>query len=298
MENLIAVDIPAAEEQFFFINTFGHSVTAPSHTYGPAVRPYYLLHYILKGKGEYHIDHNIYQLSAGQGFFIEPNRQTLYKADAQEPWTYIWIGFSGDEADKIINSLGLSSSMPIFRCDNSKLLQECIFNMLHHEQNTLENSYYRLSMFYRFISAIAASNHDGIPVSEGNSYVEQAISYIHHHIAEPMQVEKVARYVGLNRTYFCKIFKEHTGTSPLKYIQNFRLTKAQHLLESSLLPVETIAYSCGYQCSESLIRIFRRKYGASPAAYRKRFQQQPSPVVQVQFDTATETYKSDSNINE
>lgn len=283
MENLISVDMPASNEQVLCINTFGHSVTAPSHTYGPAVRPYYLIHYVLEGKGEYQVEQNVYKLSAGQGFLIEPNRQTLYKADTDTPWSYIWIGFSGREADKIINSLGLSSQMPIFRCNEPEILQDCIFKMLYHERSTLKDSYYLISMFFLFLSTIASSNRDMYPISENNSYAEHAIQYIRNHIAEPIQVEAVARYVGLNRTYFCKVFKEQTGFSPLKYIQNFRLTKAQHLLESSLLSVETIAYSCGYQCPESLIRIFHRKYGVSPAAYRKHFQQKPSPVVQIQF---------------
>lgn len=287
MENLVAVEIPISDEQFFCINTFGHSVTAPSHTYGPAVRPYFLIHFILEGKGEYHVNHTIYKLSAGQGFLIEPNQQTFYKSDEKEPWSYIWIGFSGSEAVKIINSLGLSSAMPIFRSDKSVQLKDCIFNMLYHERCSLEDSYYMISMFYMFISIIAASNRDMLPSSKGNSYMEHAIQYIHNHIAEPMQVETIAHYVGLNRTYFCKVFKEHTGVPPLKYIQNFRLTKAQHLLESSLLSIETIAYSCGYQCPESLIRLFRKKYGSSPAAYRKHFQSQGFPVVQTQFDTST-----------
>ena len=155
--------------------------------------------------------------------------------------------------------------------------------MLSHERSTIKDSFYLTSMFFLFISTIASSNSNMYPVSRGSSYSEHAIYYIRNHIAEPIQVESIARYVGLNRTYFCKVFKEQTGLSPLKYIQNFRLTKAQHLLEASLLPVETIAYSCGYQCPESLIRIFHKKYGISPAAYRKRFQQLPSPVVRIQF---------------
>ncbi len=62
--------------------------------------------------------------------------------------------------------------------------------------------------------------------------------------------------------------------SPLKYIQKFRLTKAQHLLESSSLSVSAIAYACGYQQPESLMKLFCRQYGMSPSAYRKLIRDQ------------------------
>ena len=46
-----------------------------------------------------------------------------------------------------------------------------------------------------------------------------------NHYSEPLQIEDIARYIGLNRSYLSTLFKEHTGQSPLKYLQTFRLTK-------------------------------------------------------------------------
>jgi mannose-6-phosphate isomerase-like protein (cupin superfamily) len=46
----------------------GHEQCRPSHSFGPAVRPHYLFHYILGGKGKYHAKGETYGLSAGQGF--------------------------------------------------------------------------------------------------------------------------------------------------------------------------------------------------------------------------------------
>ena len=114
-------------------------------------------------------------------------------------------------------------------------------------------------MLYLFLSTVAAADPDKSSFGNGNIYVSQAIAYIRDHIAEPLQADSVAKHVGLNRSYLSTLFKQHTGLSPLKYIQKFRLTKAQHLLESSNLSVSDIAYSCGYQ----------QQYGMSPAAYRK-----------------------------
>lgn len=288
MENSLSINIQASEQKQLHVNAFGHSVTMPGHKYGPAVRPYYLIHYILDGKGEFIVNGTHYQLSAGKGFLIEPDYQTIYMADLGDPWTYIWVGFSGAEAKEMVSALGLSQEQPIFKSDERETLKNCIMGMIEHNHGNAADTFYCLSMLYLFLSTIAASGREEASSRDGNIYVSQAIAYIRNHISEPLQADAVARYVGLNRSYLSTLFKQHTGLSPLKYIQKFRLTKAQHLLESSQLSVSAIAYSCGYQQPESLIKLFRQQYGMSPSAYRK--------MTRAQTDSATKKFKEDSSV--
>lgn len=270
MENSIAIDMPIFEDQHLCVNSFGHSITSPFHKYGPAVRSYYLIHYILKGKGEFFVNHTNYQLSAGQGFLIEPDYLTIYMADGEKPWEYVWIGFSGTDASSLITSMGLSQEQPIFRSTESDVLSECVFDMIRHNHGSIEDTLHNMGCLYHFLSVIASSNRDIIPETDGNQYVEQAIAYIHNHIMDHISVGEIAHYVGLSRSYLSTLFKQHTDLAPLEYIQAARLSKARHLLESSTFSVSSIACTCGYQRPESLIKIFRQHYGTSPAAYRKQ----------------------------
>ncbi len=274
MEDSLSFNILGNGQQQLCLNAFGHSVTMPFHKYGPAVRPYHLIHYILEGKGEFIVNETHYTLSAGKGFLIEPDHQTTYISDGEEPWTYIWVGFSGGDAKRIVSSLGLSQEQPIFRCENKEQLKTCVLGMIEHEHSNTEDTFYCLAMLYLFLSAVAGSDRGLSARQNSNLYVDQAIAYIRDHITEPLQADEVARYVGLNRSYLSTLFKQHTGLSPLRYIQQFRLTKAQHLLESTQLSVAAIAYSCGYQQPESLIKLFKQQYGVSPASYRKMILQE------------------------
>ncbi len=52
------------------------------HSYGPAVRPNYVIHYIISGKGTFTIGNRTYRLTAGQGFFLMPNVRTYYEAES------------------------------------------------------------------------------------------------------------------------------------------------------------------------------------------------------------------------
>ena len=151
-------------------------------------------------------------------------------------------------------------------------------DMIRHNRSGAADSFYTFGALCLFLSVVADSNRDILPRTEGNTYIDQAVTYIRNHISEPLQVEEIAAYVGLNRSYFCTLFKQYTGRTPLKYMQDFRLTKARHMLESSCLSVSTIAYSCGYQRPESLIHIFRQKFGVSPAVYRKQVLLRPNPA--------------------
>lgn len=73
----------------------GKELCEKGYSFGPAVRPHYLLHFILDGKGIYEVHGKSYPLQKGQAFLIKPGETTCYTADACSPWTYAWIGFGG-----------------------------------------------------------------------------------------------------------------------------------------------------------------------------------------------------------
>lgn len=269
MENSFFVEFPTMETEDLHVNNFGRSVTKPCHKYGPAVRSFYLIHYILDGKGEFCVNNNSYPLEKGQGFLIEPDYQTLYTADAENPWTYIWVGFSGKKAKEILNSVGICQEFPIFTCGKDQHPEKYILDMLAHNSASSDDLYRQTAMLYLFFSCLAKTNKDAICInSKDNIYVAHTIRYIQNHYSEPIRIDEIAQYVGLNRSYLSTLFKKHTGLSPLKYLQNFRVTRAAHLLSMTQLSIASIAFSCGYQEPESFHKIFRQFTGLSPSQYR------------------------------
>lgn len=269
MENSFFVEFPTMEVEDLHINNFGYSVTKPCHKFGPAVRNFYLIHYILEGQGEFFVNGNCYKLTKGQGFLIEPDYQTVYMSDAITPWTYVWVGFSGKRAKETLNTLGLCQDFPIFTCSENQHPEKYVMDMLQHNNASSNDQYRQMAMLYLFFSCLAKTNKDKdrCPPNE-NVYVMHAIRYIQNHYSEPLQIEEIAQYVGLNRSYLSTLFKEHTGQSPIKYLQTFRLTKAAHLLSMTQLSIARIAFSCGYQEPESFCKAFRQLIGLSPSKYR------------------------------
>ncbi len=130
MEDSYVLQVPDRKFSDLYLCTCGYSKCEPLHSFGPAVRPHFLLHYILEGQGQYQVGSQSYKLEAGQGFLIEPEVRTFYQADSHAPWTYLWVGFDGMRAREYLGDIGLSGSRLTFRCSKKDELQALVFNIL------------------------------------------------------------------------------------------------------------------------------------------------------------------------
>ena len=256
------------------LTTFGKSVTEPGHSWGPDIRSYYLIHYVVSGRGTFQTfgsNAKKYELRAGQGFLIEPCMVTRYESDAHEPWSYMWVGFSGKAAPSIISSLGINQNSPIFSCtqEQGRQLAGCIEKMLKYKDNSPTSTFRQMESFYGFVSLLTESIREPVPAESSNDYVSQCIEYIKAHLSEPFTVQDLADYLRLNRSYLTLLFKNNLDMSPHDYIVQCRLNQACRLLESTQLSIENIACQCGYVTGNSFTKSFQKKLLMSPSAYRQ-----------------------------
>lgn len=93
------------------VYTSGHQNCKPLHSYGPAVRSSYMLHYIHSGKGTYSCDKGTWQLKAGDLFLMIPGERIFYQADAEDPWEYSWIGLQGLKAGEYLSRSSIMDTM-------------------------------------------------------------------------------------------------------------------------------------------------------------------------------------------
>lgn len=91
-------------------------------------------------------------------------------------------------------------------------------------------------------------------------------------LAEPLDVAAMARHACVSPRTFARRFREETGTTPLQWLLAQRVLEARRLLEESDLPVEEVAWRCGFGTAASLREHFRRATTTTPSAYRRSFQ--------------------------
>jgi len=99
--------------------------------------------------------------------------------------------------------------------------------------------------------------------------------WLENRIANNIHLEQVAAEFGLSMRNFIRRFKEATEQTPIQYLQNLRIEKAKHLLESSQEAFDQITLRVGYEDGNSFRRLFKQRVGLAPSAYRKRFENVP-----------------------
>ena len=268
MEKAYKLSFETAQSEGLTVVNCGCSKTEPLHSFGPALKPNYVIHFVLSGKGIFSIEGKKYELEAGNGFLIPPGELAFYQADELDPWTYIWVGFSGNKALECINRIGLSSHAPIFRSEEHEALYACVKDMMEHNTYGVANELRRIGQLHVFLSMVAKEN-SLKEVEKGNLYVKRAIEYIQGNYHIPIKVTDVADYVCINRSYLYSLFQEELEMSPRQFLSRYRITKAAELLLTSSLPVESIALSTGYNDAFVFTKAFKQLTGMSPTVYRK-----------------------------
>nr|WP_325213038.1 AraC family transcriptional regulator [uncultured Oscillibacter sp.] len=263
----------------FYLCFCGRARCEPLHSYGPAVRPNYLLHYILDGRGIYRTEDQEFTLGRGEGFLIEPNRQTFYQADGENPWTYLWVGFDGARCESCLRSLGLGNGRLTFRCGNGEELLELVESMLACGGSGAGADFMLQSLLCRFFACLArgVSREPERRLNRRereNLYVHQALEYIRNNYADGVTVSGVAAHVALNRSYLFTLFRRVLGISPQEYLTQFRLTRAKEQLTLTGAPVAGVALSCGYQDPQVFSKAFKQRFGVTPSKYRRQDREQ------------------------
>jgi AraC-like DNA-binding protein len=229
----------------------GYEDCEPRHTFGPALRKYFLIHFVTDGEGSFKTARGEYKLSAGQAFLIKPGEVTVYSADSRNPWTYFWIGFSGNEAKRLL-------SLPdVFYYDPSTV---------RDIEEAIESAGGREELASAAVFRMLASLETGSGVTDYPTKVEH---YINLHYMENVTISGIAESLGLNRKYLARIFKESRGISMQECLISKRLHEAKKLLLSGYGASES-AYMVGYSDPFGFSKAFKNKYGVPPSAMKKQ----------------------------
>ncbi len=85
-----------------------------------------------------------------------------------------------------------------------------------------------------------------------------------------LQISEVARTLHITPNHLSKLFRSEVGMSALDYLQAVRLEHALHLLQDHSLTVQEVAHESGFETGNYFARLFRRKIGMTPSAFRKQ----------------------------
>lgn len=94
--------------------------------------------------------------------------------------------------------------------------------------------------------------------------VEPALRRIRDGYAERCTIEELAELCNVSKYHFCRVFKEITGMTAVRYLNEYRLKIAETLLDNTDKSVAEIAISCGFEDESYFCRCYKRQFGTSP----------------------------------
>ena len=250
----------------------GTDTCRPGVSFGPAERNVYLIHYITSGKGTYNVDNRQYHLGPGDAFLIRPGKTVVYTADKEDPWRYSFIAFNGQAVETYLNRTGFATHNVLHIGDDriNELVCETTDMLSMFPRNP---DLYGLSQLTKIL-LFFAEHYDNEQTAKSlpiRTDIQKVLDYIAYHYADPITVLDMSKLVALERSYFCRTFKNAMGVSPKEYLTKFRLDKARNFLTETTLPIGKIAECVGFQSFSSFSRLFIAQYQQSPSQYRKAF---------------------------
>ena len=103
--------------------------------------------------------------------------------------------------------------------------------------------------------------------------LEPLLEYIQLHHGEELPLDEAVDFMGLNKEYFCRLFKKNMGVSYLQYVYQVRTTAVCRELETTEDPIGEIAERHGFRDPKMLNQYFREIYGCTPSEKRKFFRE-------------------------
>lgn len=98
--------------------------------------------------------------------------------------------------------------------------------------------------------------------------LRDAIVLMERNLEHLLAIGEVAEEIDLSQRQLERLFKTHTGVSPVRYYLDVRLDRARGLVTQTELPITNIAIACGFTSSARFSRAYRQRFGLTPSRDR------------------------------
>lgn len=103
-----------------------------------------------------------------------------------------------------------------------------------------------------------------------NTIIVKAQRYVCEHVEEDINLNMIANYLNISRSYFCTIYKQETGESFGEFIVKQKMKRAKKLLVEENMKVYEVCHRLGYSDKNNFSKLFKKNVGVTPLEYKKK----------------------------
>lgn len=235
----------------------------------PRVINHYSLHFVVKGSGTLNYGKNTHKITEKSVFCLQPGVLLSYYPESKEPWRYYWINFTGSEASQLLTQMGFTVESPVKKATLLETVYASLENLLNSNCSQKE-FYFRIkSVLYDAVSRLCDDKNAETFIKNSNLVSRVKEILLINYENPSFSVEVLADILHVSHSYVCRLFKEETGQTVVKYLVNLRLEKAAELLNQKNYLIKDLAYKVGFNDELHFMKEFKRKYGVTVKNYYK-----------------------------
>lgn len=252
--------------------------TSTDITFGAHLHRHVELLVVLEGTLRVTLDHQEYDVDAGYGIIIFPNK--LHSLKTPVHCRILLCIFDIDYCHSYQKYFQtLQPAAPVFCLDDlSSHVHTALEGLLQltagrHRNAPIPESVVNFSEGYLVL--LLACVFEKLPLEEkGEScdleLEQKLLIYIDSHFTEQLSLEILSKEFGISRFSLSRMFSEKLNVNFPYYVNSKRLEFALELLADSTLSITQIALDAGFGSSRTFFREFREHYGMTPGEYRKK----------------------------
>lgn len=210
-------------------------------------------------------------ITAGTAFIVLPRVWHRYRPEPDCGWTESWIEVQGPVVERLL-AKGVFAIDTAVRADAAAAGIDVAMEAVHALAREAKQGF-DPELAARALSVLAAWNRSGegkMETSRMRRAILAAERELADRLAEPVNIEALARRLGVGYSHFRRAFREHTGLPPWKYVLHLRLTHSRRLLAGSDATLEDIAVRLGFCSGFHLSVAFKQAYGVAPDLWRRQ----------------------------
>lgn len=226
---------------------------------------YFILEYIVSGKGYLKIGGKLHTLQANDVYLLEPGSSHEYYADKEEPFKKYWINFKSDIFFNIFHEYGLNQIYVFHNTDISEEMSK-IFALekisLYNDQIYKQASKYLFSIFMK----LAEKNQIR---QEGSVIAQQILAELDKAVDSNISIEEICDKLFISRSKLIREFKKYYHITPHAYLIDRKIAFAKMLLQNTNHSIKSISAHLGFADEHYFSNVFKAKMNMTPSEYRK-----------------------------
>jgi AraC-like DNA-binding protein len=237
-------------------------------------------HYFLAGRGRFYNDGKEYEQNPGSLFYSKPVQRHRSHGSGELPTVFFFVRFQNGSDDREWNELvdKLFASSDVVNIGNGFQL---VFEEIRQRASS-SNTFFQRSAEHRLYGLLydLAGGRTPLP-TVGQTYVNEALELMQSSLHGTLDLSILARRLGIDSSYFCRIFRQAVGMSPIRYYRSLKVEAARYLLLQTQLPVGQIAANLAFRDEYHFSHSIKQSTGLSPTQIRRGIAETGTPPIPV-----------------